>query len=80
MNGGAYDRRPAFIAGPLKSERLPGNAMAEGAEKVDATASAVRKLAEQQAAGTYPEGFPHILPNPQLRGPQWAMTFMDKVQ
>lgn len=73
MNGGAYDRRP------LKSERLPGNATAEGAEKVDPTVSAVRKVAEQQAAGTYSEGFASFLPKPQLQGPPWAMTFMEKV-
>lgn len=53
--------------------------MAEGAEKVDATVSAVRKVAEQRAVGTYSEGFAYFLPKPQLRGPPWAVTFMDKV-
>lgn len=42
--------------------------MAEGAEKVDATVSAVRKVAEQRAVGTYSEGFAYFLPKPQLRG------------
>lgn len=69
MNGGAYDRRPAFIAGPLQSVRLPGNAMAAGAEKIDATVSAVRKLAEHPGAGIYSKGFPHFLSKSQLQGP-----------
>lgn len=45
MNSGAYNRRLAFIAEPLKSERCSGNTVAEGTEKVDTTASVVRRLA-----------------------------------
>lgn len=44
MNSEAYNGRPAFIAEPLKRERLPGDAMAEDPAKVDATASVVKKV------------------------------------